>query len=291
MRTKPDLSEATAFVWTTARLLDRFRFAYLFLDGERDPVPSALRAYQNPDGGFGNALEPDFRGPVSQPVTVASALEILDGVDALDDPMVGPALDYLTTVTAPHGGLPFVLPSVRDYPRAPWWEPRGDDPSGSLWPTAAVAALLHKRGVDHPWLDAATGFCWRRIEALGSTNPYEVRAVLPFLEHVPARPRAEEAFAREGPKIFEQGLVALDPGAPGEVHTPLDFAPYPESIARGLFEDRVIDMHLDALGNAQEEDGGWTLNFPEWNPATTLEWRGFITVRALSILRAYGRLP
>jgi len=291
MRTKPDLSAATAFVWRTARLLDRFRFGYLFLGGERDPVLAALRAYQNPDGGFGNALEPDFRGPVSQPVTVASALEILDGVDALADPTVGPALDYLATVTAPDGGLPFVLPAIRDYPRAPWWEPQGDDASGSLFPTAAIVALLHKSGVERPWLAAATVFCWRRIEALETTDPYEMRAVLPFLEHVPDRSRAEEAFSRVGPKIFEQELVALDPEAPGEVHTPLDFAPYPESIARGLFEDGVIETHLDALASSQEEDGGWTFNFPEWNPATTLEWRGFMTVRALSILRAYGRLP
>ena len=291
MRTKPDLSAATAFVWRTARLLDRFRFAHLFVGGERDPVLAALRVYQNPDGGFGNALEPDFRGPVSQPVTVASALEILDGVDAFDDPLVWRALDYLPTVTAPDGGLPFVLPSVRDYPRAPWWEPQGRDPPGSLFPTAAIAALLHKRGFDHPWLVGAIGFCWRRIEAVGRTDPYEVRAVLPFLDHAPDRPRAEEAFSRVGPKVFEQGLVALDPGASGEVHMPLDFAPYPESLARGLFEDGVIELHLDALAADQEEDGGWTFNWPEWNPATTLEWRGFVTVRALSILRAYGRLP
>ena len=285
------MSAATTFVWRTARLLDRFRFSHLFLGGERDPVLAALEAYQNPDGGFGNALEPDFRGPVSQPVTVASALEILDGVDALADPMVGLALDYLVTVTAPDGGLPFVLPSVRGYPRAPWWEPQGDDPPGSLFPTAAIAALLHKNGVDHPWLVGAAEFCWRRMEALESTDPYEVRAVLPFFEHAPDRRHAEETFSRIGPKIFGQGLVALDPEASGEVHTPLDFAPYPESPARGLFKDEVIEAHLDALAAAQQDDGGWTFNFPEWNPATTLEWRGFMTVRALSILRAYGRLP
>ncbi len=291
MRTIPDLLAATAFVWRTARLVDRFRFGYLFLGGETDSVLTALRAYQNPDGGFGNALEPDFRGPVSQPVTVASALEVLNEADALDDPMVGPALDYLSTVTAPDGGLPFVLPSVRDYTRAPWWEPQGDDPPGSLFPTAAIAALLHEHKVDHPWLSGATEFCWRRIETIEGTDPYEVRAVLPFLDHAPDRPRAEEAFSRIGPKIFDQELVTLDPGAPGEVHTPLDFAPAPDSIARALFEDGVIESHLDALASSQQEDGGWTFNWPEWNPATTLEWRGFMTVRALAILRAYGRLP
>lgn len=291
MGMKPDLSAATTFVWTTARLLERFRFDHLFADGERDAVLEALRAYRNPDGGFGNALEPDFRGPVSQPPTVASALEVLDEVDAFDDPMVGSALAYLSSVTAADGGLPFVLPSVRDYPRAPWWEPQGDDPPGSLLPTAGIVALLYKHGIEHPWLAPAAEFCWRRIDGLGGTHPYEVRSVLPFLEHAPDRPRAEDAFARVGPKVFEQGLVAMDPGAQGEVHTPLDFAPHPGSLARGLFEDGAIETHLDALVAAQQDDGGWTFNWPEWNPATTLEWRGFMTVRALSILRAYGRLP
>jgi hypothetical protein len=200
-------------------------------------------------------------------------------------------LDYLTNVTAPDGGLPFVLPSVRDYPQAAWWEPQGGDPPGSLFPTALIAALLHKRGVGHPWLDAATEFCWRHIEAIETTDPYEVRAVLPFLEHVPDRRRAEEAFSRVGPKIFEQELMALDPEKPGEVHTPLDFVPYPEGLARGLFEDEVLEAHLDALAVVLQDDGSWTFNWPEWNPVTTLEWRGFMTVRALSILWTYGQLP
>ena len=108
--------------------------------------------------------------------------------------MVGRALDYLLSVAAPDGGLPFVLPSVRDYPRAPWWESQGDDPRGSLLPRAGIAALLYKNGVEHPWLPPAAEFCWRRIDALGDAHPYEVRSVLPFLEHAPDRPRAEEAF-------------------------------------------------------------------------------------------------
>ncbi len=65
MKTRPDLSKATDFIWRTARLLDRHRFAFLFLDGPRDAVLRALRPYQNADGGFGHALEPDLRGPVS----------------------------------------------------------------------------------------------------------------------------------------------------------------------------------------------------------------------------------
>jgi hypothetical protein len=41
----------------------------------------------------------------------------------------------------------------------------------------------------------------------------------------------------------------------------------------------------------QREDGGWTFNWPAWSPLAELEWRGSVTVDALRVLRANGRLP
>src|SRR5262249_34353002 len=159
MATKPNLVGATDFMWRAARLLERRRFAYLFLDGEQQAVVEALRPYQNPDGGFGNALEPDIRAPVSQPVPTWTALCILDEVKAFQDAMVTKACAYLQSISTAEGGVPFVLPSVHDYPRAPWWEPE-DQPSASLNPTASIAALLHKHHIEHPWLATATDYCW-----------------------------------------------------------------------------------------------------------------------------------
>lgn len=286
--TAPDLGRATDFMWRAARLLERRRYAYLFLDGERQAVPEALRPYQNSDGGFGNGLEPDVRAPVSQPVPTWTALGILDETGDFTDPMVGQICDYLLSITTAEGGLPFVLPSVRDYPRAPWWEP-DDQPSASLNPTAAIAGLLYKHGVQHPWLVKATTYCWSQLDALDQTSPYEMRAVFPFLDYAPDRRRAEEVFDRIGPKILEQKLVALTPTAENDTHTPLNYAPRPESMARRLFSDEVIEASLDALASAQQEDGGWPFNWLAWNPATALEWRGVVTVEALVTLRAYGR--
>ncbi len=301
--TSPDLARAADFIWRHARLLDRLRFAHLFLGHDRDAVLAALRAYRNPDGGFGNALEPDLRAPASQPAAVRSALEMLDRIDGFADPMVPKACDYLLTITTPEGGVPFVLPSALAYPRAPWWQTT-DDPPASITFSAPIAGLLHKRRVAHPWLDRATDYCWRQVLAFDVAEPegpardverigksYEARAILAFLEHVPDRRRAEEAFARIGRLVLDRKLVALDPDAPGEVHTPLDYAPSPQSLARSLFSDEVIAAHLDALVAAQQADGGWMFRWTEWNPAATLEWRGWLTVETLLVLRAYGRLP
>jgi hypothetical protein len=282
------LDAAERFVWLSGRLLDRHRFAHLFRGADHAPVLAALRPYRNPDGGFGNALEPDLRGPLSQPQPVEVALHLLDEVGAFDDPMAAAACDYLTTITTPEGGVPFVLPSVRAYPRAPWWEP-GDDPRALLNPTAAIAGLLHRNGVRHPWLEPATAFCWRQIDGLEETGTYEMRCILLFLEHVPDRARAEAALDRVGPRLLEQGLVALDPPAEGEAFSPLDYAPAPTSIARRLFPDGAVDAHLDALVDGQQEDGGWPVPWPVWTPATGPEWRAWITIGSLRRLRAYGR--
>jgi hypothetical protein len=282
-----DFTRATEFIWKTARLLDRQRFAFLFLHGSRDAVLEALRPYQNPDGGFGNGLEPDVRAPLSQPLPTWTALCTLDELSAFDDPMVGRACDYLLSITTEEGGVPFTLPSVMAYPHAPWWAVEGQQPA-SLNPTAAIAALLHKHGFEHPWLAPASAYCWRQLANLDQTSAYEMRAVLPFLDWAPERARAEEVFAQVGPKIVQQKLVALAPTEQEETHTPLNFAPRPQSLARRLFSDAVIETHLEALANAQQADGGWKFNWLDWNPTTTLEWRGIVTIEALLTLRAYG---
>ena len=289
MKNAPDLGKATDFIWRIARLLDRRRYAYIFLGGERQAVVEALRPYSNADGGYGNSLESDIRGPVSQPVPTWTALTILDEVGDLSTRTVERICDYLLTISNPDGGVPFVLPSVREYPRAPWWE-TDDNPPSSLNPTAAIAALLYKNGVEHAWLTTATAYCWKQLDALEETSPYEMRAVFPFLDFVPDRPRAEETFARVGPKILDQKLVALTSTTEDETHSPLNFAPRPDSMARRLFTDEVMEASLDALAGAQQEDGGWPFNWLAWSPAAAQEWRGVVTIEALTTLRAYGRM-
>jgi hypothetical protein len=285
----PNLAAAEEFIWRNARLIDRHRYAFLFKGEGGEPVMRALRAYRNDDGGFGHAIEPDLRAPGSQPTGVWAAFEVLDEIGRFDDPMVAEGCDYLLTVSAPDGGAPFVLPSAMDYPRGPWWQTEADPP-GSVVQTGGIAGLLHKHAVEHAWLGPASDFCWRRAETMEETSPYEALFLLPFLEHAPERERAHSAFERVAPKIFEQELVSLAPDAPGETHSPLEYAPRPHSMARSLFSDEVIEAHLDALAAAQDSEGAWNFNWNAWNPATTIEWRAFLTIAALKTLRAYGRL-
>jgi hypothetical protein len=285
---KPDIDAAAQYLAANARVLDRRRFERLFSGGGPLPLRDAVAAYRNPDGGFGHALEPDGRGPGSQPLAIEFALRVLHEADAWDTRLAEGACDWLAAHAPPGGGAVFVSPSIGGWPHAPWLVPEDGDPA-SLITTGLIAGTLHARGVEHPWLDGATALLWSRIGSLTSTGPYDMRAVLRFLDSVPDRARAREAVTRLGPVIFGQGLVAMEPGAPGEVHTPLDFAPRPGSPARDLFDEAVITAHLDHLAGAQRDDGGWMFNWLAWSPAAEREWRGAVTVDALHLLRANGR--
>lgn len=291
MLTPDALALAERYLELNARLIDRLRFAFLFRGGAAADVRTALRPYANPDGGFGNALEPDLRGAASQPEPVEVAFHILDettsDAEPFDGPLVQAACEYLRRVSADDGGVPFVLPSVRTAPAAPWWQ-TPDDPPGHLIPTGSLAGLLHKHGVTHPFVARATEFCWQQIDALTETTPYTAYAILTFLDHVPDRDRAEASFDRLRPLLRKH--VTLDPDASGEAHFPLDFAPEPHGFGRRLFDDATIERHLEALVAAQGDDGGWGFNWPAWTPVVRHEWGGHVTVGRLKTLRAYGRL-
>lgn len=291
MPTLDVMDRAQDFIWRNARLLDRYRFSHLFGGGSSEPVVAALSVYQNDDGGFGNALEPDKRCPDSQPVDVDTALRILDEIgfdDPLADAMVRRACDYLSTIMTPDGGVPFVLPSVRNYPRAPWWD-AAENPPASINPTGAIAGILLKNQVCHAWVDRATDYCWRTIATSETTEVHDLASVFTFLEHVPDRTRAESAFARIAERMLAANVIALDPAAPGYVWKPLDVAPTPDSLCRRLFDELTIAAHLDALLAGQQPDGGWPITWEPPSPMAELEWRGSVTIAALKTLRAYGR--
>ncbi len=280
-------ARAETFIWSNARLLERRLFAYHFRGGARQAVLAALRAYQNEDGGFGQALEPDIRCPDSQPVTVQHALEILDAVGP-DAEMVRAACDFLTTITTAEGGVPFVLPTAGNYPHAPWWS-SDDNPPASLNPTAAIVGLLHKLGVNHPWLEPATAYCWEKIAALQPSEMHEMGVVITFLRYIPDRRRAERELERLGQQLLGSGLVA-DIAATDYVRKPLDWAPTPDHPLRPLFDAATIQTNLDILIAGQQEDGGWPITWLPLSPGCELEWRGWVTLAALQTLRANGRL-
>ena len=72
--------------------------------------------------------------------------------------------------------------------------------------------------------------------------------------------------------------------------TPLHLASTPDSFWRPLFTDAQLEAHLDRLVADQQPDGGWAITWEPPGPASTMEYRGIVTVGALRTLKAYNRI-
>jgi hypothetical protein len=290
-----DLPAAESFLATHGRLLDRHRFALLQGGGDPEAVLAAVEGYRNPDGGYGWGLEPDLRSPESQPGGALHAFEAI--ADAgVATPRAVELCDWLSSVTLPDGGLPFALPVSDAAGVAPFWA-NADPTASSLQITAYVAGTAHRVAAFDPavaanqWLQRATDYCLAAIAELGD-DPFAiaVSASLGFLDAVHAtRPEADELIDRLGAVVPPSGLLPVAGGAADETMRALDFAPYPDRPVRRLFPPETITAELQRLAGAQQDDGGWVVDFGSFSPQAALEWRGYATVRAVSILqRNYG---
>ncbi|MGI8335771.1 hypothetical protein ACRYCC_37980 [Actinomadura scrupuli] len=287
-----DLAAAAAFMATHARVLDRRRFQALL--GECDPaaVLAALDGYRNADGGYGWGLEPDLRSPGSQPGAALHAFEVFEEIGPATAPQAVGLCDWLSSVSLPDGGLPFALPVGGPAGCAPFWA-QADPTASSLQITAIVAANAHRVAARdpavaaHPWLAQATRYCLAAIEAIDEVPHALVLAfAMRFLDAAhDTHPEASRLLDHLGAYIPAGGLMHVQGGLEDEMMRPLDFAPAPDRPVRAFFTPEAISAELRRLAGRQQDDGGWSVDFASYSPAAALEWRGYTTVRAVSILR------
>lgn len=291
-----DLTAATRFMATYGRLLDRRRLQLILGQGDSAAVLAALEAYRNSDGGYGWGLEPDLRAPESQPAGALHAFEVFTDVAPATTPRAEELCDWLATATLPDGGLPFALPMADPAGCASFWAD-ADHSISSIHITAAVTAYALKAArhdpaiAAHPWLARATDYCITEVAAMEQAgHAIELKFVLDFLDVLSdTRPEMAKQLGRLGAAIPRDGMLHVSGGLEDEMMRPLDFAPLPDRPVRALFADGVVDQELDRLASLQEDDGGWRPDFGAASPMAGLEWRGYQTVWALSVLRRNGR--
>ncbi|MCH5160733.1 MAG: hypothetical protein J1G04_01765 [Clostridiales bacterium] len=140
------LNKARDFIYRNARPLDLALWRYHFEGGSRKDVLDILSYYQNADGGFGYALEPDCWNVNSTPMAAWKALTVLKeiGIDAQDN-IVKKILSYLDSGKDFENGMWYnTVKSNNEHPHAVWWECRNGLGVPSANPTVSLAGFALK---------------------------------------------------------------------------------------------------------------------------------------------------
>ncbi|MDE6058794.1 MAG: hypothetical protein K2G44_02010 [Clostridia bacterium] len=137
---------ARQFVYRNARPLDFARWQYHFEKGSAENVLRILSAYQNSDGGFAHAIEPDLWDPESTTVGSFAAAEIMREVNApAEHPVVQGLLKYLESGKEfDRDKWQYFAPPGRVYPHAAWCGYAAGEKAPALNFSAAFAGFILK---------------------------------------------------------------------------------------------------------------------------------------------------
>jgi hypothetical protein len=290
------------FLEATARSLELARFQHTFLGIPSQGVLNALGRYQNEDGGFGHALEPDLRAPESSVLCTSIAFQILRSLKASSEhTLVSGGMRFLiTNLDRGQCGWRIIPATAEDSPRAPWWYQKGREEQFagfSLNPSAEILGYLF----DYPELveqDVISAVSDRVLLELGSLAKIEMHELLCCLRliqttNLPPGYR-DQLFARM--KELMNGMVACNPEQwrgyslrPVQVVHSLE-----SSFMVGL--EQAVAVNLDYEIASQNADGSWTLTwtwddtFPEEWAKAKREWSGVITLEKLLMLKRFSRI-
>lgn len=236
--------------------------------GDVAEVVTALRAYQNADGGFGNRLEPDIHAPESNPFAARLAMQVMRTFpDADFEEMRATLGDWLQRNQSDDGDWHFSEATNAGFLQpwfAGWTFP-------SLNPACCIAGLATSIGIATPTMMARVAelFAARAsAEAARSASFYEllpyveytlgVQLPLEYLNTIAATITATGDDYADASHFFDMAM-----GGSTEITTRI-----PEDL---------IARWADRLLQEPQDDGGWPSPYDD-------AWRSWFTATNLMLL-------
>lgn len=280
---KTTFVKAREFIYRNARPLDLARFQYHFENGSKEAVMNALSYYQNADGGFGSAVEPDCWNPNSIPLHSGSAGDIIAREIDYEDskhPVVQGLLNWYASGKHFNGKKwAIMVPSNNDYPHAPWWH---TDSNSSCYAdyngTAQIAGFI----VRYADKDSDLFKLGVRIanEAIDALSPDEIRDMHTCTCYIRMADLFERANATEYIPFDElkqklhkstHKLIVTDTSQwNGYVCQPSTFLNSNKSEYYPENKD-IAEYECEYIINTQFDDGSWNIGW-NWGGKYPDEW-------------------
>lgn len=300
--TRERFTAAQKFLESNARPLEIARFLHAFEGEPGKSIFVALHEFQNADGGFGRALEPDMRANESSALATSIAFQILRATQAYPDPgMVSAALGYLMETLEWDQAHWRIIPlTAEQSPHAPWWNQAGQEQvfdKFSLNPTAEILGYLYdyRNEVPQEAISLVTDRVMAHLSILEEIEMHELLCCVRLAQTENLPEAVREPLHRKLAQLIEV-TVAFDPAEwKGYSLLPVQVLEDPASPLIAGHEEAVAE-NLDFEIRSQDEDGSWN---PPWSwgeayPAAwqqaEREWSGVLTLAKLIVLDRFNRI-
>ena len=299
---KQAFEASRGFIEAKARDLEVARFHYRFDGGSAESVLTALEKYQNDDGGFGNALEPDLRAKESSPLATSVAFQILRSIQTPSDrQVVTRAIAYLlNTLDKALGCWRIIPPSAEESPHAPWWNQEGIAERFnhfSLNPTAEILGYLYdfQDLVPAPIITLVLNHVTNYLSSIDNIEMHDLLCCLRLLRTETLPENVRDQVRQKLTELIQETIVCDPEQWAGYCLRPLQVVESPSSPFMKGLED-ALAINLDYEISSQNEAGSWTPtwtwgdSFPDVWRQTYQEWAGVITLDKLCMLQRFNRI-
>lgn len=303
-----------------ARAVDLALIDFL-MNKNYESVLKELVKFQNDDGGFGKALEPDSRMPYSSAVATEFAIKIIEDIINQDASaltacrlIIIDIIKYLwSTYQVDKGGWEIVPKEVDDFPHAVWWNYEGIKGFTPFNPTATFAGFLFKYDPENVMTDTLV----QHITQLFMNTPNEeieghgllcLIHLQEYLNEHENRARTKELFEKIQINRSPLTLEQFDQKINNAIIIKADWDPnnwnsytmeplkYIDSKEHPLYEayQGIIHQNLDFLVNTINEKGFWDIHFT-WcqyedifESTAKKEWPGYFAYENLKRLITFN---
>ena len=297
-------NEVRSWMIRNARAVELALWRYHFENGNPKDVADALLSYQNEDGGFGHALEPDCWNPGSTPVATWTAIKYMlaVGFDDMAHPAYQGVWRYLASGKDREAyGWRFSVPENDNWPRAPWWsygEANNRDNYANV--TVGLTAFILRYGKDEALLAVAEGYAKQLVALLMDKGAAgEALEGYDFLL---------EAMAESGMMVSEETWAVLrqrqNAAIGREVEQWKNYVPRPSRFihdARSpLYKgnEAIVQAEVDYLKEIRQAGGVWPITWtwfdmmPQYGAEFAISerwWQGLVAIENMLFLRAFDK--
>lgn len=298
--------EIRRWIYCNARPLELALWQYQFEHGSKEAVLSVLMNYQNEDGGFGTAVEPDNWNPESTPYTASFVIRILRQIGFVntEHPIYQGIFRFLenTPYKADYGWF-FVVQSNEHYPHARWWDYNEEDNRHqSIGITAILSGFILRYGDKTSALyRRAFEYAKRLLETLPATVHFGDMGIKGHCELW--RDLEEAGLLQELPcmgvqeKLQELVRNKINREKDNFMANPLEFVLSPDS---RYYEEYKLEVEsaLDRLLDQRPEQGIWEIpwewyngnKYPKAFAISENWWKSFEGIEKLLQLKRFHRL-
>ncbi len=304
---KNKFEKARSFIYRNARPIDLALWRYHFENGTKEAVLSALSFYQNEDGGFGHALEPDIWNPNSSPITTGQATVILNDIEYYKKNS-GLVMGLLKYIESGKDRIDdkwlFEIESNNHFPHSPWmhWKENIEQNYNPTIMFVGFALLCGDRNsaLYKKCKSIAVKAIDSFLEPEAKNNMHEMICYVNFYEYCKTADiadlfrnfnRFEEILIQ---RVKEEICGDTEKWSTSYVAKPSHFFDRPGSI---FYEDnkQIADYECEFIINSMQDDGAYPITW-QWNDypgefsISENWWKSYILINNMKYLKNFNKL-